>query len=141
MKKNLNRKTTLILFTIILALGIMACASSNKAFTLNSIKTKNAGFSGLSSSGLSASNIYLEGKIGLKTYEIQLTKAFANYTVYSFSGEYKKTSVTSFNPEIASLSLELKDSEGNPLKLSISTGDTFTADIQDGQAVILLSEE
>ncbi|MGP1348950.1 MAG: hypothetical protein ACTTK0_04830 [Stomatobaculum sp.] len=140
-KKTLSRKAVFILFGIILALCITACSSSNRIFTLDSIKTKNAGFSGFSSSGLSASNIYFEGKIGLKTYEIQLTKAFENYTVDSFSGEYKEESVTSFNPEIESLSLKLKDPEGNLLELTVSSGDTFTADIQDGKAVILLPEE
>ena len=35
----------------------------------------------------------------------------------------------------------LKDPEGNLLELTVSSGDTFTADIQDGKAVILLPEE
>lgn len=141
MQKNLKRIIIATFLVAVLALSITACSSSNKTFTLDSIKTKNVGFSGMSSSSLSASNIYLEGKIGSKTYEIQLTKAFDNYTVDSFSGEYKETSITSFNPEIASLSLKLKDSEGNIIEISVAPGNTFTANIQDGKAVILLSEE
>ena len=141
MQKKLRRIITAISLITVLTLSISACSSSDKTFTLDSIGTKNAGFSGMSSSGLSASNIYLEGRIGSKTYEIQLTKAFDNYTVDSFSGEYKESSITSFNPEIASISLKLKDSDDNTIEISIAPGNTFTANIRDGKAVILLSEE
>ena len=141
MKKKLSKIITFIIIVIVLASGIMACSSSNKSFTLGSIKTKGAGFSGMYSSELSASNIYLEGKIGSKTYEIQLTQAFDNYTVDSFSGEYKETSITSFDPEIASLSLKLKDTGGNLLELSVAPGDIFTAEVQNGKAVLVLAEE
>ena len=61
MNKNMVRKTAFLVFILIIALSITACAPNN-SFTLNSINTKSAGFSGMSSSGLSASNIYLEGK-------------------------------------------------------------------------------
>ena len=78
MRTNPMKKAALICIAIVLAVSFAACSSSNKTFTVDRIKTKSVGFSGMSSSGLSASNIYLEGKIGSKTYEIQLTKAFEN---------------------------------------------------------------
>ena len=140
MNKNMVRKTAFLVFILIIALSITACAPNN-SFTLNSINTKSAGFSGMSSSGLSASNIYLEGKIGAKTYEIQLKTAFENYTVHSFTGEYTEDSTFSFDPEIAHLSLQIKDASGDLTELSMTPGDVFVAAIQDGKAVIVLQEE
>ena len=137
MKKRLFCMLSLLL-ALILVLCFTSC-SSNKTFTVESINTKSAGFSGLSGSGLSSSQIYLEGKIGSKTYEIPLSKAFENYTVSNLSGEYE--SPNAWDPKIASLSLTLKDANNTMREITVSPGDRFNATVQDGTVVLLLAEE
>ena len=130
-----------ILAVVLLALSIAACSSSGKTFTVGSIQTKNVGFAGMTSSGLSSQDIVLVGKIGSKTYEIPLDYAFENYTVNSFTGQYKETSVLAFDPDIASLSLKLKDAEGSITDVTVAPGDKFAAEVRDGKAVLFLPGE
>ena len=141
MKTKMLKIPVFILAVVLLALSITACSASGKTFTVESIQTKNVGFAGMTSSGLSSQDIVLVGKIGSKTYEIRLNGAFENYTVNSFSGQYKETSVLAFDPDIASLSLKLKDAEGNITDLSVAPGDKFAAEVRDGKAVLFLPEE
>ena len=130
------KRIVLALLVFVLMLSLAAC--SGGSFKVESIDTVDAGFGGITGE-LDISNIVITGKCGLKSASVPAASAFKDCTVTGCSCEY--VNAFAFNPEIASLTIELEASDGTAGHIVIEPGDSFDAEETDGGYVLIFPEE